>query len=170
MSERCNRTSGKESVRAQSGSLGGIMVTAAGRGDAGAMWDSSQINATKARPMTIRSAVNWGKMKGDIYKEGDGGALPECLAGSSAHGTLGGAVAPLLGALAHGVEFKKRKKKDIEAHVEAPSPEILPSLRWRSDLQFNKSQCHLFSFYTFSWQRQAGAPPYEISFRRQRRP
>lgn len=58
MSERCNRTSGKESVQAQSGSLGGIMVTAAGRGDGGAMWDSSQINAPKARPMTIRSAAN----------------------------------------------------------------------------------------------------------------
>lgn len=69
-------------------------------------------------------------MKGDIYKEGDGGALLECLTGSSARGTLGGAVAPLLGAQAHGVEFKKRrKKKDREAHVEAPSPEILPSLR-----------------------------------------
>ena len=37
-------------------------------------------------------------------------------------------------------------------HV-SPSPEILPSLRRRTDLQFNKSQCHLFSSYTFSWHR-----------------
>lgn len=70
---------------------------------------------------------------------------------SSLNVTLGGAVAPSQ-PLAESVESNGQtdsRQRGSEPHVSS-YPEILPSLRRRTDLQFNKSQCHLFSFYTFS--------------------
>jgi len=85
------------------------------------------------------------------------------LRGSSLNAPLGGAVAPpqrLLEASAAGRQRGSRL---------SGNPPLRP-LRRRTDLQFNKSQCRLFSFYTFSWQRKAGTLPSGIAPRTQRRP